>query len=136
MEHPTVGAIMFESEFLSEETWIMPVGNNAFMLDTNELPRRDWFSYYRRIRYKDTKGRNRSARVQIRLQGTKYFSAVRLSVAHYKRCRFWDRLGGFGVFIRKIASVAFTRNAATTGREQSLNNGKPSDTEKQMVGPL
>lgn len=136
MVRVTVGEIMFESDFLSDLTWIMPVGNNAFMLDTCELPKIQGYVWYRRIRYQDIKKRNRSARIQIRLQNANFYSGTRMSVAHYKRCQFWDRLGRFGVLIRKIAAVAFTRNAATAGREQSIDNRKDGDTQKQVAGPL
>ena len=126
---------MFASSFLSEKTWIMPVGNNAFMLDTEELPRKRGFVWYRRIRYTDIKGRRRSARLQICMQNEKFFSGVRLNVAHYKRCQFWNVLGGFGVFIRKIATASFARNAAAAGREQSIHNGEGRNASKHVAGP-
>ncbi len=122
------------SEFLSDKTWVMPVGQMGFMIETDDLPKKEGFVWYRRLRYVDQKGRKRSARVQMRLQGTSRFSGLRLSVAYYKRCRFWDRLGRLSVLVRKFATASFTRNAATAGREQSVHNGAIGNAEKQVVG--
>ncbi len=54
----------------------------GFMIETDDLPKKEGFVWYRRLRYVDQKGRKRSARVQMRLQGTSRFSGLRLSVAY------------------------------------------------------